>query len=291
MYSTRPQWHRVYHLAKDGCSMTTLCHRVQSSQAHILLVVKTTRGDRFGAFVTSLGKGSPLEHYSKIGNTKEYGGTGGTFVFSLNASVENAGKAGRKSLSGADVMGEEDALASETTPPVEAPPEPVTAEAKIEIALSPEPRPDEPTEAEKVSVDTNSQTPINDIAAGPAETLDKEQEQKEPKALVYKSSGQNDYFVLCDAKSIAVGGGSTGAALHILHDRNDLYHGTSYACETFDTPGPLGSEESFEILDLEAWTVPRVPLSEEALEESARLRDEEAALAQGWIAPPQSTAP
>jgi len=96
MYSTRPQWHCVYHLRRDGTSISTLYNRVEQSESHVLLVVKTTTGARLGAFITTLGRGSPLQ---LLGNGK-YAGTGGTFVFRIRESKPAMEPPGEEPLGG-----------------------------------------------------------------------------------------------------------------------------------------------------------------------------------------------
>ncbi len=69
-----------------------------------------------------------------------------------------------------------------------------------------------------------------------------------PDRIVYNWSGQNNFFMLSNEDSLAMGGG--GAFAIYLDEK--LKDGTSGECKTFGSPC-LASEEDFEVVDLELW--------------------------------------
>eukprot|EP00794_Sanderia_malayensis_P012124 gene12124-13376_t len=66
---------------------------------------------------------------------------------------------------------------------------------------------------------------------------------------VYRWSGTNTFFVKGDSKCLAIGGGD---GLFGLWLDEDLYHGRSHSCKTFDNE-TLSSKEDFICGGLEAW--------------------------------------
>jgi|ERR1712062_906253 len=71
----------------------------------------------------------------------------------------------------------------------------------------------------------------------------------EPDFNIYRASNKNNYFMLCNDDSIAMGGGGDFA---IFLD-GDFNTGTSGPCETFNNP-KLASEEDLIIKVVEVWT-------------------------------------
>ncbi|XP_068452436.1 nuclear receptor coactivator 7 [Clinocottus analis] len=72
-----------------------------------------------------------------------------------------------------------------------------------------------------------------------------------PDFQAYRWSGENSYFVSGHLESLQIGGGGGGFGLWL---NSDLYHGSSVSCPTFHNES-LSTQEDFNILDLEVWTV------------------------------------
>ncbi|KAM9310490.1 nuclear receptor coactivator 7-like [Pholidichthys leucotaenia] len=72
-----------------------------------------------------------------------------------------------------------------------------------------------------------------------------------PEFQVYRSSGENCYFVSGNIESLQFGSGGSGFGLWL---DADLYHGASFSCPTFHN-APLSTHEDFIIQDVEVWTV------------------------------------
>ncbi|XP_033120142.1 nuclear receptor coactivator 7-like isoform X2 [Anneissia japonica] len=71
-----------------------------------------------------------------------------------------------------------------------------------------------------------------------------------PDLIVYKWTGENNFFVKGDLDSIAIGGGDGKFGLWL---DGDLYHGRSHTCKTFDNE-VLSQEEDFTVSNLEVWS-------------------------------------
>jgi len=71
-----------------------------------------------------------------------------------------------------------------------------------------------------------------------------------PTGMKYAWSGENDYYMLGSADSIAIGGGSA----HAIRLEEDLLQGSSGECETFRSP-PLASENMFKVRRIELWSM------------------------------------
>mmetsp|Transcript_31240 Transcript_31240/g.72854 ORF Transcript_31240/g.72854 Transcript_31240/m.72854 type:complete len:337 (+) Transcript_31240:61-1071(+) len=67
---------------------------------------------------------------------------------------------------------------------------------------------------------------------------------------VYMWAGRDQNFLFADAQGFSMGCGSSGFAFWI---GEDFLRGTSTACSTFGTPGPLASQEEFVIRQFECW--------------------------------------
>uniref|UniRef100_A0A8C2Z0D1 Nuclear receptor coactivator 7a n=2 Tax=Cyclopterus lumpus TaxID=8103 RepID=A0A8C2Z0D1_CYCLU len=72
-----------------------------------------------------------------------------------------------------------------------------------------------------------------------------------PDFQAYRWSGENSYFVSGHPESLQIGGGGGGFGLWL---NADLYHGSSFSCPTFHNKS-LSTQEDFNVLDLEVWTV------------------------------------
>ncbi|MBN3276971.1 OXR1 protein, partial [Polyodon spathula] len=70
-----------------------------------------------------------------------------------------------------------------------------------------------------------------------------------PEFKVFRWSGENSYFIKGNIDSLQLGGG--GGYFGLWLD-SDLYHGSSYPCETFSNE-PLSKKEDFIVQDLEVW--------------------------------------
>ncbi|KAI8884461.1 TLD-domain-containing protein [Backusella circina FSU 941] len=73
--------------------------------------------------------------------------------------------------------------------------------------------------------------------------------KSEPKLKVFPWTGKNDYMILTDANSIAIGGGDGRFGLWLT---SDLEKGYSNSCQTFDNDH-LSLETDFQCLELEVW--------------------------------------
>ncbi|KAK1171155.1 nuclear receptor coactivator 7-like isoform X1 [Acipenser oxyrinchus oxyrinchus] len=71
-----------------------------------------------------------------------------------------------------------------------------------------------------------------------------------PEFKIFRWSGQNSYFIKGDIDSLQLGGGRGHFGLWL---DSDLYHGSSYPCETFCNE-PLSKKEDFIVQDIEVWT-------------------------------------
>ena len=71
--------------------------------------------------------------------------------------------------------------------------------------------------------------------------------------VVYKWTGGNSFFQLCDATKgqIAMGGGGGGEFGVCVDD--DFMRGTSGACGTFGNEGPLSDEPCFDVINFEVY--------------------------------------
>ncbi|XP_043113634.1 nuclear receptor coactivator 7 isoform X1 [Puntigrus tetrazona] len=71
-----------------------------------------------------------------------------------------------------------------------------------------------------------------------------------PEFQIFRWSGENSYFVRGFMDSLQMGGG--GGPFGLWLD-SDLYHGSSYSCDTFCNR-PLSLHHDFTVRDLEVWT-------------------------------------
>jgi hypothetical protein len=71
-----------------------------------------------------------------------------------------------------------------------------------------------------------------------------------PAGVKYAWSGANDYYMFGAADCLSIGGGSA----HAIRLEEDLLHGSSGECETFESP-PLASVNMFETARVELWSL------------------------------------
>ncbi|XP_056299709.1 nuclear receptor coactivator 7 isoform X2 [Pseudoliparis swirei] len=75
-----------------------------------------------------------------------------------------------------------------------------------------------------------------------------------PDFQAYRWSGENSYFMSGTLESLQIGGGGGGFGLWL---NADLYRGSSFSCPTFNNKS-LSTQEDFNVLDLEVWTVQNI---------------------------------
>lgn len=101
------------------------------------------------------------------------------------------------------------------------------------------------------SIDINASSTISRNSSGSVSNSGSKDsvEAQQPQLMRFPWTGDNQYFIKGDSDSLVIGAGEGNFGLWL---DEDLYHGTTHSCKTFNNL-PLTSKEDFVIVALECW--------------------------------------